>query len=205
MPPENVTAAVPPGPRQPARPDAFTHGQAAGAGASPPAAAGVSARAKGGGSWLGALRRAERWVPTLAVVLVAVTAVATALMSSRFDESVATQEVETPADPAHVVQAPPLKGSPSPAAPAPAAAADTVRAATATMGGTRACRNCGVVEMVVAVHGHAQPKASGYQMHIRMDDGSVRTVEQRGALAAGSRVVVDRNAVRVLAERAGQG
>jgi hypothetical protein len=147
------------------------------------------------------LRRAERWVPTLAVVLVAVTAVATALMSSRFDDTVATQEAETPADPAHVVQAPPLKGS----APVQAAATERERPETATMGGPRACRNCGVVEMVVAVHGYAQPKASGYQMHIRMDDGSVRTVEQRGALAAGSRVVVDRDAVRVLAERAGQG
>ena len=200
MPPENDTAAPPPEPRQPPRPDAFEHGRTAGASA-PAAAAAAGESAKGGGSWLGALRRAERWVPTLAVALVAVTAVATALMSSRFDESVATQEVETPADPAHVVQAPPLKGSTA----AGAAVPDAVRAATATMGGTRACRNCGVVEMVVAVHGHAQPRASGYQMHIRMDDGSVRTVEQRGALAAGSRVVVDRNAVRVLAERAGQG
>ena len=53
--------------------------------------------------------------------------------------------------------------------------------------------------MVVAVHGYGQPKASGYQMHIRMDDGSTRTVEQRGALAAGSRVVVEGKSVRPLA------
>jgi hypothetical protein len=62
-----------------------------------------------------------------------------------------------------------------------------------------------VVQMVVAVHGYAQPQPSGYQMHIRMDDGSVRTVEQRGALAAGSRVIVERDSVRVLADRSGQG
>ena len=198
MPPENDTAAVPPRPRQSPRDYATAPDQTGGAGA-PAAAASVSA----GASWLGPLRRAERWVPTLAVVLVAVTAVATALMSSRFDDAVATQEAETPADPAHVVQAPPLKGSPPSLA--QAAATDRERPDTTTMGGPRACRNCGVVEMVVAVHGYAQPKASGYQMHIRMDDGSVRTVEQRGALAAGSRVVVDRGAVRVLAERAGQG
>jgi hypothetical protein len=55
------------------------------------------------------------------------------------------------------------------------------------------------------VHGYAQPQPSGYQMHIRMDDGSVRTVEQRGALAAGSRVIVERDSVRVLADRSGQG
>jgi hypothetical protein len=202
MPPENDTAAVPPKPPQSPRADASAPGQTGGAGAPASAAtASASAGAKGGASWLRALRRAERWVPMLAVVLVAVTAVATALMSSRFDDTVATQEVETPADPTHVVQAPPLKGS----APAQVAAADRELPDIAAMGGPRACRNCGVVEMVVAVHGYAQPTASGYQMHIRMDDGSVRTVEQRGALAAGSRVVVDRNAVRVLAERAGQG
>lgn len=202
MPPENDNAAVPPRPRENPFADASAPDPTGGAGASPPAA-GAAARgsAQGGASWLRTLRRVERWVPTFAVVLVAVTAVATALMSSRFDDSVASPEVETPADPAHVVQAPPLKGPP----PAQAAAADRDRPDTAAMGGPGACRNCGVVEMVVAVHGYAQPTASGYQMHIRMDDGSVRTVEQRGALAAGSRVVVDRNAVRVLAERAGQG
>ena len=201
---KNDTASVPPKPRPSPRADAPAPGQGAGVGASASAsAASASADATGRTSWLGALRRAERWVPTLAVVLVAVTAVATALMSSRFDDTVANQEAETPADPAHVVQAPPLKGAPPSVT--QAAAADPGRPDTATMGGPRACRNCGVVEMVVAVHGYAQPKASGYQMHIRMDDGSVRTVEQRGALAAGSRVVVDRDAVRVLAERAGQG
>jgi hypothetical protein len=34
-------------------------------------------------------------------------------------------------------------------------------------------------------------------MRIRMDDGSLRTVEQRGALAAGTRVVVEGGSVRL--------
>lgn len=155
------------------------------------------------------LRQLERWVPGFAVGLVAISAVVTALMSSRFDapETAVAQQTgaSTPVAEKGVVTAPPLK------APAPASmrqARNTeppYRGATSTMGAAPACRNCGVVETVVAVHGYADPKASGYQMHIRMDDGSVRTVEQRGALAAGSRVVVDRATVRVLTERAGQG
>lgn len=82
-----------------------------------------------------------------------------------------------------VVQAPPLK--------APGAARDA-------MGAAAGCGNCGVVQQVVAVHGYAQPTAGGYLMHIRMDDGSVRAVQQRGALAAGSRVIVERGSVRLL-------
>jgi hypothetical protein len=100
--------------------------------------------------------RLETLVPTLAVVVVAVTAVITAVMVSR---------------------------GPSPAA---------------SNGGAAACRNCGVVQMVVAVHEYGQPKPSSYQMHIRMDDGSTRTVEQRAALAAGSRVVIEGKSVRPL-------
>jgi hypothetical protein len=42
--------------------------------------------------------------------------------------------------------------------------------------------------MVVAVNDTGGKVPRAYQMHIRMDDGSTRTVEQRGALAAGSRV-----------------
>jgi hypothetical protein len=105
-----------------------------------------------------------------------------------------------------VVTAPPLK------APAKVAVADSAvgNAAarspdTGAMGSNAVCAKCGVVETVVAVHGYAQPQASGYQMHIRMDDGTVRTVEQRGALAAGSRVIVERGAVKALADPAGQG
>ena len=71
---------------------------------------------------------------------------------------------------------------------------------TRLMGGAPACMNCGVVENVVAVHGRANGKtdAIGFLMNIRMDDGTTRMVEQRGALAAGSRVVVERDSVRAL-------
>jgi hypothetical protein len=34
-------------------------------------------------------------------------------------------------------------------------------------------------------------------MRIRMNDGTIRTVEQGSAIAAGSRVVVDGNSVRM--------
>ena len=40
-------------------------------------------------------------------------------------------------------------------------------------------------------------KYTAYQMHIRMSDGSMRTIEQRSALAAGSHVVVEGRAVRL--------
>jgi hypothetical protein len=67
---------------------------------------------------------------------------------------------------------------------------------TRAMGAAAACNDCGVVQMVVAVNesGGKQPRA--YQMHIRMDDGTTRTVEQRGALAAGSRVRVDGSSLK---------
>lgn len=39
-------------------------------------------------------------------------------------------------------------------------------------------------------------KTTLYQMRVRMHDGSVRTIEQAGAVAAGSRVVVEGNTVR---------
>jgi hypothetical protein len=37
-----------------------------------------------------------------------------------------------------------------------------------------------------------------FQMRIRMDDGTLRTVEQRGAVAAGSRVLLEGRSVRVM-------
>lgn len=104
-----------------------------------------------------------------------------------------------------VVTAPPLK--PPARATVAGSTSDTPSRSPASKatGSNSACAKCGVVETVVAVHGYAQPQASGYQMHIRMDDGSVRTVEQRGALAAGSRVIVERGSVRALPDPAGQG
>lgn len=53
-----------------------------------------------------------------------------------------------------------------------------------------------------AYAGHAIEKNSNkvtvYQMRIRMNDGSIRTVEQGSAIAAGSRVVVEGNSARVM-------
>lgn len=52
-----------------------------------------------------------------------------------------------------------------------------------------------------AYAGHAieknTKKVTVYQMRIRMNDGTIRTVEQGSAIAAGSRVVVDGNSVRM--------
>lgn len=68
-----------------------------------------------------------------------------------------------------------------------------------------ACAECGVVEAVVPLVPPAAETGSGWQMRIRMDDGSLRTVEQRGALAAGSRVTVAGGLIRVLPNRPGPG
>lgn len=122
------------------------------------------------------------------------------------------------------------------------------------------CRNCGVVESVVAVQRQGQPqgiagtvitpgmaiggvvggllgnqvghgngraaatvlgaaggayagnaiektrvKYTAYVMHIRMRDGSMRTVEQRSAMAKGSRVVVEGATARLAQSRPAQG
>jgi hypothetical protein len=167
--------------------------------------------------WNGHLRRrSESLVPGFAVGLVAITAVAAAVMATRPDpeegkpaDTQMPQAEASTLDPQDVVKAPPMGPQPVVKAPplkAPASPPGQARVSdTQTLGVGPACRNCGVVQMVVAVHGYAQPQPSGYQMHIRMDDGSVRTVEQRGALAAGSRVIVERDSVRVLADRSGQG
>jgi hypothetical protein len=157
------------------------------------------------------LRRRETVIPTMAVTAVAIAAVVTAVMVKRGElggeelvsqatPPAVTQQASPGSAPgatpraensdASVVTAPPLK-SDSPKEP-------SSRAATSALGGTAACGNCGVVETVVAVHEYAKTVPSGYQMHIRMDDGSVRTVEQRGALAAGSRVKIEGGSVRAL-------
>ena len=154
--------------------------------------------------------RAETLVPGLAAAAVAVTGLVAALTAERVEAPMPVQAADQAAvNPANVVQAPPLKGAPESGGNTQATASpNATRNANqaSAMGAGAACRNCGVVEMVVAVHGFGEPKASGYQMHIRMDDGTTRTVEQRGALAAGSRVVVDGASVRPLAApRPGQG
>ena len=53
-----------------------------------------------------------------------------------------------------------------------------------------------------AYAGHAieknSKKVTVYQMRVRMNDGTVRTIEQGSSLAAGSRVVVEGNTARVM-------
>jgi hypothetical protein len=141
--------------------------------------------------------RRETLVPTLVVTAVAVTAVITSVMVNRNGFPALEQAANASANQQSVVTAPPLKPAPPVAAKAPAQDGQD-RTVSNTMGGMAACHNCGVVQMVVAVHDYGQPKPSGYQMHIRMDDGTTRTVEQRGALAAGSRVLVEGKSVRPL-------
>lgn len=116
--------------------------------------------------------------PKLAVLVVAGAAVAAAFMGTR-SEAPAPESAAVPPPRQAVVRAPPL-------------AADE-RDDTRAMGAAPACERCGVVESVQA----ASPGHS-FQMRIRMDDGSVRTLEQRGALAAGTRVVVDGGSVRLM-------
>jgi hypothetical protein len=144
----------------------------------------------------------ETWVAAFAVGVVGIAGLTAAFMS-RPDAPEAAPLADSTSAQKGVVTAPPLKAPMAAIAQQPqhSEAANATRA----MGAAPPCRNCGVVQMVVAVHGYAQPRASGYQMHIRMDDGSTRMVEQRGALAAGSRVVVEGASVRPLSERAGQG
>jgi hypothetical protein len=141
--------------------------------------------------------RTETLVPALAVVVMAVAAIVTVVMVSRNGSPAAQQAMDASVDRQSVVTAPPLKRAASKEAEA-SAPSGPAPAASNAMGATAACRNCGVVQMVVAVHESGQPEPSSYQMHIRMDDGSTRTVEKRGALAAGSRVVVEGKSVRPL-------
>jgi hypothetical protein len=158
----------------------------------PPESAGEPQGPDAPGRW-----RLETRVPTLAVVAVTVTAVITAVMVNRNGSPAAQQAADVSVSQQSVVTAPPLKLAQPIAAEAPDQSGP-VPAASNAMGATAACRNCGVVQMVVAVHEYGQPKPGSYQMHIRMDDGSTRTVEERGALAAGSRVVVEGKSVRPL-------
>lgn len=95
---------------------------------------------------------------------------------------------------AAVMHAPPD----GPGAPKPALGTQGHRVAAA-------CAECGVVEAVVPIRPPAAEPGGAWQVLIRMDDGSMRTVQQRGALAAGSRVMLAGGSVRVLSNRPGQG
>ena len=137
------------------------------------------------------------YVPTLAILAVAIAAVAAAFMGTRRDAPEAQPAASVPPPPQAVVRAPPLVFTAPPlktAKPAPATPqqGSQMHGTTNAMGSEPACEKCGTVESVRA----AKPR-DGFQMRIRMDDGSVRTVEQRGALAAGTRVVVEGGSVRL--------
>lgn len=137
--------------------------------------------------------RATSLVSTLAVVAMAVVAVAAAVMTTRQEEQVAQRVPAAAPGPAReVVKAPPLVVTAPPLSPVRPAARTAQRAGAVAMGAPPGCRNCGVVEAV-----NAGPN-NGFEMQIRMDDGTVRTVGQRGALAAGSRVLVEAGAVRLM-------
>jgi hypothetical protein len=137
-------------------------------------------------------------VPTLAVLAVAIAAVAAAFMGTRPETPEAQPVASVPSPPQAVVRAPPLVVTApalKPAKPAPPTLqqGSEQRGPTNAMGSASACEKCGVVESVLA----ASKPGEGFQMRIRMDDGSLRMVEQRGALAAGTRVVVEGGSVRL--------
>lgn len=144
-------------------------------------------------------RRADRasLIPTLSVLAVAIAAVTAAFMGTRPEPEarpIARAPQPAPAvvrAPPTVVTAPPLKQA-RPASPTRQPSGE-MRATTHAMGSAPPCEQCGVVESVLA----GDKAGESFQMRIRMDDGSVRTVEQRGALAAGTRVVVQGGAVRL--------
>lgn len=179
-----------------------------GAAPRPEAASSAAAKAAAQPTWSERFRRQDKLIATLAVTVVAIAALAAVLTARHTEErfrqaspSASSTAIATaPAGassstPQNVVQAPPL-ADPS----------RRTRNPTSAMGAAPAlCRSCGVVESVVAVQGTTRGKAQavGFLMNIRMDDGSARTVEQRGALAAGSRVTVEGETVRIMMPPAG--
>ena len=203
------------------------------------------------------IRQSKALLPTLAVMVVAVAALATTLVVTRSGAqdgvpvalSQAVVEAPRMAAPATrrdaVAQARPQQAQP--VAALPAARPESIMAAAP------ACPNCGTVESVTAVQRQGQVQGLGgtgvttghvaggviggllgnqvgggsgrtaatvlgaaggayaggeiqkdmhkytaYQMRVRMDDGTVRTIEQRTAVAAGSRVAVEKGRLRGL-------
>jgi hypothetical protein len=156
--------------------------------------------------WRDRLRR-ESAVPAFAVVIVVAAALAAALMQTESDPRDAARPTAVSkvpegmvAAPPLVVQAPPLHSPPDGANRSASHRLGDPPAPTNALGAAAACRNCGVVESVAMLD-----RQEGYRMRIRMDDGTVRTIAQRGALPAGSRVLLDGNSVRVRPETTGQG
>jgi hypothetical protein len=145
-------------------------------------------------SWRQRLHVDKSTLPAAAVAAMAVVSVATAVMMSR-QQSAPDNVRPLPAVAANqVVKAPPLvvKAPPldRPTQVAQARAPRDAAQATHSAGAGAACRNCGVVESV------ASSRPSAYQMKVRMDDGSVKSIEQPAAFPAGSRVVLEGGTVR---------
>ena len=156
--------------------------------------------------WRDRLRGNQQLVSAFAVVTVAVAGLAAALMSGTEPQREAQVQPAVSKTPQEVVRAPPPVVTAPPLQPPAARSDPSHRAATdantasKALGAGPACAKCGVVESVAMLGGQR-----GYQMRIRMDDGSLRTVAQRGALPAGSRVVVEGGSVRILPGATGQG
>lgn len=139
------------------------------------------------------------YAPKLAVLAVACVAVAAAFMGTRTEPPAADAASSAPPPrqavvraPPLVVAAPPLQGAPPPTG-VSSRSGGAPDGLSSAMGAAAGCERCGVVESVLA----AAPGQS-FQMRIRMDDGSVQTLEQRGALAAGTRVMVEGGSVRLM-------
>ena len=114
-------------------------------------------------------RHTRTFIPALAVLAVALAAVATTWFTTR---PLTEDRGRPPPLEVAVVRAPPIE-APN----------------TAVMGAAPsrvACANCGVVEAVVMLQNH-----SLFQMKVKMNDGSYRTVEQPVPMVAGSRVIVE--------------
>lgn len=131
--------------------------------------------------WRDRLRDVPAFASSSAVVVVVVTAVLATVMVTLSEREADRQQAVSQAT---VPQIPP-QSQPS--------STDGPAAAAARLGAGPACGNCGVIESVAM-----NDRRGGYRMRIRMDDGSVRTVEQRDALIAGARVVLEGKTVRVV-------
>jgi hypothetical protein len=147
----------------------------------------------------------KRWhvdrasIPAAAVAAMAVVSVTTAVMMSR--QRTATEDarpLSAVAQTRRNVEAPPLVVKAPPLNPpgkvAQAGSSRDPARATHSAGAAAGCRNCGVVESVAAKH------PSAYQMRVRMDDGTLRSIEQPAAFPAGSRVVLEGGTVRAATE-----
>jgi hypothetical protein len=128
-----------------------------------------------------------------------VVSVTTAVMMSRHgSEPGDVRPAPGIAENQRVVKAPPLVVKAPPLAAAVKNAQARARRdgapVTNAAGAGPGCLNCGVVESV------ASNRPSTYQMRVRMDDGSIKSVEQRAAFPAGSRVVLEGGTVRAATE-----